>query len=261
MEWGKIKTMFIYLFLVLNIVLASIYGYVVYKNQTELYQEKDEIVKSIQNEKIEIIEPLIKKDSLGYVNATIKSLAVPKEIKDNISYELETDNGIESLIVTLEKPITNINEKSYRDLLSNYSLTQIDKNAQFYFEGYDEKNKVIIFRQVIDGLVIYDNENATLKFYVDGNGDIKKYSYSILDSFQFEKTETIISHTQAVYSLYHNNLVPSNSRVTSVLGYYTRISKLSNQVLIPVWKIEVTHELSTETYYIDAINNKVLEQS
>ena len=41
MNWGKIKTMFIYVFVVLNIILLSFFIYTVNKNKADIVQEKE----------------------------------------------------------------------------------------------------------------------------------------------------------------------------------------------------------------------------
>ena len=40
MNWGKIKTMFIYVFIVLNIILLSFFIYTVEKNSADIVKEK-----------------------------------------------------------------------------------------------------------------------------------------------------------------------------------------------------------------------------
>ena len=71
MNWGKIKTMFIYVFVVLNIILLSFFIYTVNKNKADIVQEKEIIDKAMKNDNISVEENYTKKDNLGYVNVTI----------------------------------------------------------------------------------------------------------------------------------------------------------------------------------------------
>ena len=54
MNWGKIKTMFIYVFIVLNIILLSFFIYTVEKNSADIVQEKEIIEKSMANDNITV---------------------------------------------------------------------------------------------------------------------------------------------------------------------------------------------------------------
>lgn len=260
MEWSKIKTLFIYLFLILNIILVSIYGYTMYKNKAEVYKEKDAIIKSLQSNNITIVEPTIKKDSLGYVNATVKSITSPVDIKGEYSYETVTQNDITKLSVTTEKVIANVNRDNYRELLNSFLNTEVTKTSYYAFDNYDESKKLITYRQVIDGLKVYDNNNAIVQFKVENNGDVVSFTQTALDDFKQENINIIANYRQAVYKLYHENYIPNNSEVISEIGYYSYVSQLTNQVLIPTWKVEVKTDGKTNVYYVDAFNTKILNK-
>jgi len=73
MNWGKMKILFIYLFVALNAVLLTFYVYTVQKNKTEIVQEKEIIEKAMKNDNITVEESTSKKENLGYVNVTIAS--------------------------------------------------------------------------------------------------------------------------------------------------------------------------------------------
>ena len=62
MNWGKIKTMFIYVFVVLNIILLSFFIYTVNKNKADIVQEKEIIDKAMKNDNISVEENYTKKD-------------------------------------------------------------------------------------------------------------------------------------------------------------------------------------------------------
>ena len=260
MEWGKVKTLFIYLFLFLNTVLATYYIYTIQINKTEVYREKDAIATAIKNDNIIIEEPLVKKESLGYISASTKDFKMPSA-SGNYSYNLEYNNGIKYLVIEFNAPIVNVVEdKLYRETLDTFIKEKLDGDATYVFEKYNKEKQIISYRQTIDNLVIYDNANATLEFSVDDDGNVVKVVQKALADFRKDKTETIASYTQAIYKLYHDNYIPAKSKVTSSIGYYTYVSELNNQVLIPTWKIEITTLEETKHYYVDAINIKILDE-
>lgn len=260
MEWGKIKAMFIYLFLILNLILFILYIYTIDKNKAELYQERDAIIKAIKNDNIEIIEPNNKKDNVGYVSATVKNFSFPEIKNENYTYELVLDGEIRHLEIKMNEPLTNVKNVNYKEILDNFVLEKLSKELTYSFDMYDEKNKKIIYIQTVDGIKIYGNTNSTLEFKVEDNGDIKQIKQKGLSDLKKDNVENIASHTQAIYKLYHENFIPHDSKVKSSLGYYTSVSQLTNQILIPTWRVEVYNGSTTKYYYVDAINIKILDK-
>lgn len=261
MEWSKIKTLFIYLFLVLNIVLATSYGYVIYKNNTEVYKEKDEIIKSITNDDIEIVEPYLKRDQLGYINASIKKSEDIENNLENYSYENISEDDVKKLRITVEKDIANVGSSNYKELLDAFISAELGKVASYVYSSYDADKQKIIYVQQIDDLKILDNANAQIVFDVKEDGGINSFDVTALDDFKKEKSESLANYTQAVHKLYHENNIPKNSKVTTQLGYYTYAYKVNNQVLIPTYQVIVDTAGVKSYYFIDAINLKVLEQT
>ena len=114
MNWGKIKTMFIYVFIVLNIILLSFFIYTVEKNSADIVQEKEIIEKSMANDNITVEENYTKKDNLGYVNVTISDLKDIKQDIAGLNYDLTKSNKTAILKVTSEASLTNVNKNNYK---------------------------------------------------------------------------------------------------------------------------------------------------
>ena len=77
-------------------------------------------------------------------------------------------------------------------------------------------------------------------FYVDDNGDVKSFDQTLVNNIRKDKNEVLVTQMQAVNRLYHEDLIPKNSKVKANLGYYTYISQTENQVLIPTWNIVIS---------------------
>ncbi len=114
MNWGKMKTLFIYLFVALNAVLLTFYIYTVQKNKTEIVQEKEIIERSMKNDNITVEENATKRDNLGYVNVTISDLKDIRKEDSGLKYEVENVDKTSTLKVSSENAITNVNKGSYR---------------------------------------------------------------------------------------------------------------------------------------------------
>lgn len=258
MEWGRIKNLFIYLFLLLNIVLIALYIYISNNNSTNFYREQEAIINAMKQDNIIIEENSIKRESLPYITASIKRMDTNIQLVNNYSYRVEKENAIEKIIIDFDKSVANVNNQNYIELLNSLTLSDLSANANYVYDFYYKLDKKIRYAQVVDTLEIFDNKNANLEFEVLESGDIKTVKKTYLSDFKREKQEKLASYTQVIYKLYHDNLIPRNSRVKSKIGYYSYISQAENQILIPTWKISVQTMAEEKIYYVDAVNTKLL---
>lgn len=261
MNWGKIKALFIYLFIALNAVLLTFYVYTVQKNKTEIVQEKEIIERAMKNDNITVEENTTKRDNLGYVNVTISDLKDIRKEEDSLKYEVENIDKTSTLKVSSENAITNVNKSSYRGELDSFLLEKMKLSANYIFSSYNSSKKEVIYEQQIDGFRIFSNKKARIVFSVENNGDIKNFTLTGVSNIRKDKNETLVSANQAINRLYHEDLIPKNCRVRTTLGYYTYILQTENQVLIPTWNVEISDKDGrVSNYYVDAINLNVLNR-
>ena len=261
MNWGKMKTLFIYLFIALNAVLLTFYFYAVQKNKTEIVQEKEIIERAMKNDNITVEENTTKRDNLGYVNVTISDLRDIRKEDNSLKYEVENIDKTSTLKVNSENPITNVNKNNYRAELDSFLLEKMKLSANYIFSSYNSTKNEIIYEQQIDSFRVFSNKNARIVFKVEGNGEIKSFTLTGVSNIRKDKNETLVSSSQAINRLYHEDLVPKNSRVRATLGYYTYISQTENQVLIPTWNVEISDkDGQISNYYVDAINLNILNR-
>ena len=261
MNWGKMKTLFIYLFVALNAVLLTFYIYTVQKNKTEIVQEKEIIERSMKNDNITVEENATKRDNLGYVNVTISDLKDIRKEDSGLKYEVENVDKTSTLKVSSENAITNVNKSSYRGELDSFLLEKMKLSANYIFSSYNSSKKEVIYEQQIDGFRIFSNKKARIVFSVENNGDIKNFTLTGVSNIRKDKNEALVPSSQAINRLYHEDLIPKNCRVRTTLGYYTYISQTENQVLIPTWNVEISDkDGQIRNYYVDAINLNVLNR-
>ena len=133
MNWGKMKTLFIYLFVALNAVLLTFYVYTVQKNKTEIVQEKQIIDRAIKHDNITVEENTTKRDNLGYVNVTISDLKDVRKEEGSLKYEVENIDKTSTLKVSSENSITNVNKSSYRGELDSFLLEKMKLSKLYFF--------------------------------------------------------------------------------------------------------------------------------
>ena len=261
MNWGKIKSLFIYLFIILNAVLLGSYIYTIQKHKTEIVQEKEIIERSMKNDNITVEDNATKRDNLGYVNVTISDLKEVRKEENGLKYEIENIDKTSMLKVSSENAITNVNKGSYRAELESFLLEKMKLSANYIFSSYNASKNEVIFEQQIDSFRVFSNKNARIVFSVESNGDIKNFTLTSVSNIRKDKNETLVPSSQAINRLYHEDLIPKNCRVRTTLGYYTYISQTENQVLIPTWNVEISDKDGrVSNYYVDAINLNVLNR-
>ena len=251
--------MFIYLFLVLNVVLLIFFGYTVYQNRVEIVQEKELIERSMKNDNIKIEDNHVMKDSLGYVNVTMTNFRNFNSEEGTLKFEVvQKTSRYNSLKVTSPEVITNIHNVNYQADLENFLTAKLRVFGIYSYLNYDESTKVVNFIQEIDGYKIFDNNNAKVVFKVEEDGDIKELELAAVTNIKKDKMENLATKMQVITKLYHEDKIPKNSTVKANLGYYTYITQVENQVLIPTWQVEVMTDNVKKIYYIDALNIKLL---
>ena len=261
MNWGKMKTLFIYLFIALNAILLTLYIYIVQKNKIEIVQEKEIIERAMKNDNITVEENTTKRDNLGYVNVTISDLKDVRKEDNGLKYEVENIDKTSMLKISSENVITNVNKGNYRAELDSFLLEKMKLSANYIFSSYNSSKNEVIFEQQIDSFRVFSNKNARIVFSVESNGDIKNFTLTSVSNIRKDKNETLVPSSQAINRLYHEDLIPKNCRVRTTLGYYTYISQTENQVLIPTWNVEISDKDGRiSNYYVDAINLNVLNR-
>lgn len=264
MEWNRIKTMFIYLFTILNLLLITAYFYIDYQNKSERYEEKQAIINAMKNDNIIVEEPTLTKESLARVSANVKKFSLDTLNKNSshiYTYTLAEGSNSEKLHIKFSAPLTNVNNSNYQDTLNSFISSNLNKNEQYVFGEYSISDRVIIYRQAIDGFKIYDNSKSIISFEVDTKGDVISSTQTALVNTKLDQEQMIVPYSQVVQKLYHENRIARNSKVALSLGYYSHVSQLQNQVLVPTWQIRVlTDDGKERTYYVDAINLRIIDK-
>ena len=192
---------------------------------------------------------------------TISDLKDVRKEDSGLKYEVDNVDKTSTLRVTSENSITNVNKSSYRADLDSFLLEKMKLSANYIFSSYNAVKNEVIFEQQIDSVRVFSNKNARIVFNVESNGDIKSFTLTGVSNIRKDKNETLVSSSQAINRLYHEDLVPKNCRVRATLGYYTYISQTENQVLIPTWNVEISDkDGQVNNYYVDAINLNILNR-
>ncbi|WP_191991802.1 two-component system regulatory protein YycI [Bacillus aerolatus] len=253
MDWSKTKTIFIAVFLILDIFLLMVFFNKHSASQFEFIQEAsiEDKLKSynIEYEKLpeEVSEETIitaktkkftKKETDRLLNQTVK-LSLNQLILD--SY--------------LQKPF-KLGEEKLEDMKS-FVESDVLFGDQYRYWGMNDEKNIAIFYQHYDNKKMFENKNGKLEIKLNNNGEIYAYSQTLLENLEENgKSESILSAYQAIETLYKNGLIKPNSKISNVeLGYYTVVTEL--QVLSPTWYFKIKNGEKTERMYVNAFDGSI----
>lgn len=263
MDWNKTKTIFIVIFLLLNVFL----GY-------QLYQRKTE-------NKIEMLEQSSVENRLEALNIKYGKIPDRTEKKSYISgqSELFMESELKKLpnqkieiidrttvVATLDKPVLLPKaglETVVREFLKEYVLYGKD----YLFLEMDEVEKTITCYEKYGDQPIFENKKAMLTLYLNDKNEVTSYEQTYLFITTQGSKKEILRPLKVLERLVEHNKLPYNSRVKEMeFGYYSLPDLTEDvQVLAPTWHVVVEQESDTHKpienhFYINAIDGDMLNE-
>ncbi|MED3661638.1 two-component system regulatory protein YycI [Ureibacillus sp. FSL K6-8385] len=258
MDWSRSKTIFIFVFLILDVFLFSLY--------LNRHIEAQQVKVSGGN----TIEARLKEDRITYnllptiETAPYISAKVMDFNKENLqlkNYQQITIENNNKLIVTLKEPVKlrNVKEKS--------SFNEFVKNNVYNGSSYtiwkiDEEERKAIFFQNFDDKTIYYNVNGIVTIYWNEDLEVTKYEQTMLRDFEkFEEEENLLPPQQIIQILYARDLIKPNSHIAEIkLGYSTLVQLTQTQVFVPTWKVRIIPaDGEEEELFVNAVDGKMID--
>ncbi|GLC90077.1 hypothetical protein LYSBPC_32040 [Lysinibacillus piscis] len=260
MDWNKTKTIFIAVFLILNIFL-----YMLYLNR---YTEAQNVETQILGEKT--IEARLKDDNITYgvlpsniESATYISAKVhhftDKDFTNN-NQQVTIKDDVHA-VVTFAEPLKlpNINtELSFTEFLK----TNVYEGASYALWTIDHEERVAIFFQKANNRMFYYNKRGLLKVYWNAENEITMYEQTMVDNIEeMEQQENVLPPLQILQALYVKGILKQDSHITQVrLGYSALVYLTQTQVLVPTWEVQVKlSDGNVEEYFVNAVDGKMIE--
>ncbi|PLS15762.1 hypothetical protein CVD28_20895 [Bacillus sp. M6-12] len=255
MEWSKTKSIFIIVFLVLNIFLLFQYMEKRSSNKYE-YIPVTTLEEDLKENEITYgkLPDGIKEEK--YVTA--KSKAFTKGDVQKMKGQGATIAGETTLISILEKPYKV--EKDFKsEQLNKFISDTVLFGDEYKYWSFDEEQNTIIYYQEFQDKMFYNNPNGELRFHLNENGEIDSYEQTYLEDIEtFNDPEEILPPLQAIEILFTNDDLGAKSEITNVeLGYYTYVQTASH-VLAPTWRIVVDGK---KNLFVNAFEGQIIEMS
>ncbi|WP_307893005.1 two-component system regulatory protein YycI [Bacillus swezeyi] len=274
MEWNRTKTIFIIVFLILDIFLAFQYFDKRRINQFPIL-EKSTLQEDMKADHISYGN-LSKESSKGSSISAQKRIFKESEIKSLKGQKpkplmnMSKGDPVTEIKMEFDNPIalpkTDIKTKA-REIVNQ----EIIDGSKYKFWKIDKAQNQIIFFQTYNGNYIFqdrqnnaNNEMGEVVLYFNDKNEVVSYKQSMLQEIKEVKTENLISAVGAVEALYYPDYLKKYSKIKSAeLGYFTQYPLASAQIFVPVWRIEIQRKTDDKTiheeFIVDARDGAVLQ--
>ena len=254
MDWSKTKTIFIVVFLILNAFL--LYQYIDKKttNDYEYFAES-----SIEEElkENEVTFPTLPNQVIKeqYLNATSKQFT--KDELKKLKNQTVSHFNDQKLFSVFDKAFS-LGSNQHSEALDTFVKENVLNGEDYRFWKFDESTNSIIYYQVYNEKVIFNNSNAKLILFLNNDYQITSYEQTYLANIErFNEEEEVLQAIKAISVLYNKGSIPSKSNITKVeLGYYDLIQLTSSHVLRPVWHIVLDEE---KDFFVNAFDGQIIQ--
>lgn len=260
MDWNKTKSIFIAVFLVLNVFLYSQYLNIYKEAQKlEVLGETTKIEARLKEDNITYITLPMNIETASYLSGKMKhfqSTELPYFTNQDAVIEDET-----MLHVTMEKPV-KLRDLKDKDSFKEFVQMYVSEGDSYVLWEYDEESREAIFFQRMNDRTLYYNVGGIVKIYWNAAGEVFSYEQTMLEKLEdLEQQETILPPIQIIQVLYGRNLLKADSQITVMkLGYSTLVQLTQTQVFAPTWEVRVKTADGTEEYFfVNAVEGKIID--
>lgn len=259
MDWSRSKSIFIIVFLILNLFLYS------------LYLNRHTEAKKVEVLGEQTIEARLSEDNITYSSLPVNIESAPYlsgEARDFEKVEIQlsnyesilVENG-NKMIITLEEPvkIENIDDDAS---LIEFLNTHVLNGSSYILWEKNEENQSATFFQHVNNRTIYYNIYGVVTVYWNEQGEITMYEQTMLEQIEkLEEEEKLLSPIQIIQALYAKGLLKPDSHIAQMkLGYSTLVQLTQTQVFVPTWEVRViAADGSEEEYFVNAVEGKVID--
>ncbi|MDF2947374.1 MAG: yycI [Bacillales bacterium] len=257
MDWSKTKTLFIIIFLILDIFLFYQYWLKKSSNQLDYLTEVSIENNALFNEQqMEDLPKLPMK--ISYISGRVKKFS-KNEVENLKKQDIKIINEIE-LVSTIKPPFLKYegyDSYSFKQFLNEF----VYRGGIYEFWEFNEEENIVILNQTYGKRLIYQNQNSKLKIKLDSDGNIIGYSQTMLDDIKEiannKNNPDLLSATKALEVISNNVTIAPNSKITDIKICFSTLVPLETgtQVLAPTWYVKLN---DTDEYLVNAIEGHII---
>ncbi len=259
MNWKRTKTLFILVFLLVNVCLIFVYQDKV--NKSKISDAEHDNAVNFERENIKLPKSIPDVSHVKMQLVTARSKDFKEEAEDN--NKAKVSNHGHTLSKEMDERVdVKVDPISH---LKPYIDDKIYKGNEYQY--HETNDGQIKYEQTYRGFPIMNNNRAELTFKVKDDST-KSYEQSTMEDILPSKEtnnepKKVIRAREALEALYYNQYLKHGEEVESIrLGYYTVVKETNIQVLQANWEIKVKDKNGVHTYYVEAVssNPQIIEQ-
>lgn len=255
LDWSKTKSIFIMVFLVLDIFL--LYQFLEKKDNYQFeYFSEATIEDRLQRE--EITYKSLPKQNVKEQFLIAQSKVFKKEDTANLINQKVNVLEQTKLLGTFDKPISiskNVQSSELEKFVAKYMLF----GSEYRYWDHGETNGEIIFYQTWDNKMFFNNSKGKITLFLDKDNQVISYEQTYLENLEETNEEKdLVPAIKALEALYENDDIEPKSDVSKVeLGYYNSLQTTSvSHLLVPVWRVVVNDEIDL---FVNAIDGAIIK--
>lgn len=252
MNWERTKSIFIFVFLVLNVFLG-VQLWEKQNKQLELTQVYDSSIDELLIVKNIVVQPEISSEqpALGQLHVEIETLETEFTRMNQGQMQAEVVDDI--LKVQVHSAYT-LPETFDEQLFKEEWMSEHVAFANEY-ELDDQRGDKLHYFQMYDGFPLFVGR---LVFPMDEERELSTYEQLHFHVLNQGTQQTVLSAFNVLRALLENQEIPDRSVITHFnLGYRGQIYEVDSQVLTPTWRIILEEQHQWRTIYVNALTGNI----
>ncbi|HHY74909.1 MAG TPA: hypothetical protein GX497_17105 [Bacillus bacterium] len=258
MDWGRTKTIFILIFLALDLFL--VYQIIEKRTTAELeYMTESTIEEQLEADEITYGNLPKELERESYITAKRKKFISSDLMKlKNQTISFISDDWI---ISKLTKPIA-LPDRNIEAFLVEFLKENVISGNSYMYWGWDKKANKLLFFQTYRERPLFFNEYAMISMQLNKANEIISYEQKMMvDIKEIEEegsNQEIIPPLKAIEILYNKDYLTSSGHITKVeLGYYKNVPISEDvQIFVPTWHVVLDNEMD---YFVNAIDGQIFQ--
>ncbi len=245
MDWKLTKSLYIVVFLLMNIALVYIYMNEHRESVNEIEQSPDLLSRTYRDlSVVEDHEPV----EMNILTGTIDDFSELDDPPPGVEPEDVKDSKI---TVEFEESGPTMVERN----LENYTDEYVYRGQDYKYDEVMSTPDQFIFNQRYEDFPIFNHEAARIIFQGEGR-QVKVMEQTRLTDLQENEYTLDVpakSPAEVVEELYEMEKISGEAVINHArLGYYIILSDDGNVMLRPKWEMNITDRELTKTIYVDA---------
>ncbi|MCP3026997.1 two-component system regulatory protein YycI [Halobacillus sp. A5] len=253
MQWGQIKMLFIFSFLVLDLFLLQ--QFLTKQEEASIGTIEEPMFEESPAEDNITIDDDIPEEA-PEVNFLIASHSDFSESQLDQIERLEDQQaevyGSQLLVSTLDEPVElGNNEESITETVSEH----VPFSDQYSYWGLNEEEDKVLFFQTTNSRTVYYNSAGVLMVDIE-DGQMTGYQLSQLQEEENENDDEreLLDPDDVIDILYEDREISSGDEVTNMtVGYHSAAGFEPTQVFAPIWKVTINGE---EDLFLNAVTGE-----